>query len=142
MLSQNVLFEGASTGDEQYDPPGKRVISLVVDFLRQKGYSPEAIQNWRDSGWSTTLPLGTANLQIALARVSPPNQWMAQIASLDQPGALRRLFGAQLRDCSSELFEVALVVHAALTDAGFANIKWCIDGCPDESNSSPGPRRG
>jgi hypothetical protein len=140
MLSQNVVFEGESIGDDPHHSPGEGIICLIAEFLNEKGYSPTAIDNWRDCGWSIELEIDTTELQISVARTSLPNSWIAQVACLDQPGPLRRLFGAKLRDCNSELFEIALAVHRALSEAGLTKIRWCIDGYPDGSNSSPEPR--
>lgn len=142
MLCQNVLFVGESPGSDPLDhPPGEGIAKQVESSLREQGFDPGPIDNWRDCGWSMALTLRDAVLQIALAPATEPKLWIAQVACINQPGFLSRLFGAKVSDRSGELFDVAMALHRALVGAGYLDIRWRIDGFPDGGNSSPEPRR-
>lgn len=139
--SQNVLFVGESPGDEEYDPPGAFIARQVAEGLRSNGFSPSPIDNWRDCGWSMDLEFGDAELQIALTATAEPKGWMLQIACMNDPGFIGRLLGKRFVDRSSEIFETALAVHDSLVSSGFTHIRWCLDGYPDDAESTPQPVR-
>lgn len=139
MRSQNVLFLGDSPGDDPYEPPGAGLTNQIAEALRQDGYAVGEIDNWRDCGWSIDLQVGQAALQIALGSTLRPREWILQVACINQPGLLRRLFGAKRFDCSQELVDVASAVHRALIAAGCSELRWRIDGFPSERHFSPEP---
>lgn len=141
MLSQNVLFVGESYGDDPLGPPGWGIARHIAGELRGRGFNPDPTENWRDCGWSTNLAIGEAALQVALTQTTESNLWMLQVACVNQPGFLACLFGAKRSDRSSELFEIASTIHRILMEGGYREIRWCIDGYPDDENSTPEPRR-
>jgi hypothetical protein len=142
MLSQNVLFVGESTGDDPHEhPPGAGIAQRIANSLGEQGFLPGSIDNWRDCGWSIELLLGQAVLEIGLAATAEPKLWMLQVACLNHPGFLARIFGAKKLDCSKELFEVASAIHRALVSAGYAEIRWRVDGYPDDGDNSREPRQ-
>lgn len=141
MLSQNVLFVGESNGDDPLGPPGMGIARHIADELRRRGFNPDPTENWRDCGWSINLAIGDAALQVALTQMTESNLWMLQVACVNQPGVLARLFGAKRSDRSLELFDIASAIHRILMEAGCRKIRWRIDGYPDDGNSSPEPRR-
>ena len=50
------------------------------------------------------MTVGEAELQIALASTAQPKLWMLQIACLNDPGLIARLFGKRFVDRSGEVF--------------------------------------
>jgi hypothetical protein len=136
--SQNVLFRLAITEDKFAHPPGEPIAQKLAELLKPRGVSTSEIDNWRDSGWSIEVIYDGASYQIALAEAGDHSLWMAQITPLNQPGTIARLFGAKAIDRSPELFDLASIVHAALTEIGGTNVRWKIDGFPDDtSNTEP-----
>jgi hypothetical protein len=61
---------------------------------------------------------------------------MAQIAPTNQPGMIARIFGAKVVDRSRELFDLASIIHAALTEIGGTSMRWKIDGFPDDASTN------
>lgn len=140
--SQTVLFVGASPPDDEYeDPPGVGIARLIERSLRERGYSPDEIDNWRDCGWSVQLAIGDGRFEIALAATTEPDLWMLQIASTNEPGLVARLFGKRATDRSGDVYEVAVAVHEALRSHGYIDLRWRLDGYPDDGESTPEPAR-
>jgi len=137
--SQNVLFVGESSGDDDYEPPGASIARRIEHDLRTRGYTPSPIDNWRDCGWSIDLTVGEAALQIALSSTTQAKLWMLQIACLNDPGLVARLFGKRFIDRSGEVFDVASAIHDILQSSGHTDIRWCLDGYPGDMPSMPEP---
>ena len=134
--SQNVLFQLAINEDKFAHPPGEPIAQQLGQALKNRGIAVSEIDNWRDSGWSIDFVHGDAPYQIAVATVGEDNLWMAQIAPTNRPGVIARLFGAKVVDRSRELFDLASAVHAALIAIGGTNLRWKIDGFPDDSSTN------
>jgi hypothetical protein len=142
MLSQNALFVVESSGDYLFDhPPGAGIAQTLANGLRGQGFRPGSIDNWRDCGWSIDVSLGHADLQISLAPTVEPKLWMLQVSCFNQPGFLACFLGAKRLDCTMELFKLASAIHQASASAGYGEIRWCVDGYPDDGNNSPEPRQ-
>lgn len=142
MLSQNVLFvRQPAEIDLHAHPPGKPIIDLIAEDLRSQGYRPCTIDDWRDCGWAIAITVGEAKLEIRLASTSETGLWIAQVASISQPGMLARLFGAKWVDHSDEIMQIAKDLHQSLAAASYRDIRWCADSYPDDNENSPEPQR-
>jgi hypothetical protein len=141
IVSQNAVFVGPVSVNNVEHPRGGGIARLISTGLPTHGYRSSQIDNWRDSGWSISLNVGDATLEIIIASLATVGEWMIQVASADQPGWLARLFGARPVDRSPELFDVASTVHRILVGAGYRGFRWCADGFPDSEGSSPEPLR-
>ena len=64
---------------------------------------------------------------------------MIQIASVNDPGWLARLFGRKFIDHSDSIFKIAISVHEILQEFGFTNIQWTHDDYPNANNSTEEP---
>jgi len=137
--SQNVLFRGESPGDNEYEPAGASIARRIEHGLQQKGFTPSAIENWRDCGWSIDILAGEAELQVAVACTAEPGLWLLQVACINDAGMLARLFGKSFIDRSAEVLAVASAVHEILRTGGFTGIRWRVDGYPDDAKSTPEP---
>jgi len=137
--SQNVLFVGESSGDDEHEPPGASIACRIERDLRAQGYSPSPIDNWRDCGWSIDLTVGEAALQITLASTTQEKLWMVQVTCLNDPGLVARFFGKRFVDRSGEVFQLASAIHDVLQSSGCRDIRWCLDGYPDDGESMPEP---
>jgi hypothetical protein len=138
--SQNVLFVAESVGDDEHEPPGLSIAKVLESGLRERNFSPSPPDNWRDCGWSMDLSVGEATLQIAIAATTEPRLWMLQVASTaTEPGIIGRLLGKRTVDRSADVYAVASAIHDVLQVSGYSNIRWCLDGYPDEGESTPEP---
>lgn len=139
--SQNVLFVGDSVDDDEHEPPGHRLASRIESGLREAGVSVSEADNWRDCGWFMQVAVGDAQLELALASTSEPRHWMLQIACVNDPGILARAFGKRFIDRTEEVFQVACAVHEYLARLDCSNIRWRVDGHPDDDASTTAPER-
>ena len=138
--SQNVLFVGeAPTEADLNQPAGAGVASSICSSLHVRGFSPSPIEDWRDSGWSIRLSTNKAVFEIALAQTIEPNLWMLQIACANEPSLLARMFGKRSLDHSKDILRISCAVHETLVENGYTEIRWCLNGFPNENNSTSVP---
>jgi hypothetical protein len=138
--SQNVLFSGDPPLDAEFNyPPGATIAHLVNDALRDRGYEPSTIDNWRDCGWFFNLSINDGRYEISLAQTSSNNQWILQIACTNDPGTIARLFGKRFVDRSDTLHEIAAAIQGILESNGYTELRWRLDGFPDDSESTSEP---
>lgn len=140
--SQNVIFRGASSGDEPQDPPGLGITVRVRDHLRANGLSVKDEDNWRDSGWSLDVQFPRAIIQVTLARTGDAGQWIARVAALNEPGVVARLLGRPCVSREAEVLAVSRQIHRWLLAEGFAGTLWCVDGFPDAGTGRSEPTPG
>ncbi len=138
--SQNALFVGESPADPEYDhPPGAAIARMIECSFRDRGYSTNAVDNWRDCGWSFDCAINNCQFEICLAQTSEPKLWMLQNASTNEPGCIAWLFGKRSADFSDAIHKIACEVHETLQINGHTSLRWCIDGYPDYIKSTPVP---
>ena len=138
--SQNALFVGESqAGDEHEHPPGVGIARLIEHSLRNHGYNPNPINNWRDCGWSIDFSMNGGAFEISLASTAETNLWMLQIACTNRPGMLARLLGRRSVDHADDIHKIAFTVHQTLQSNGYTDLRWCLDGYPDDGGSNPEP---
>ena len=136
MKSQNARFRGESPGDDEFEPAGHGLADRLAAGLAGLGLQPRAVENWRDSGWSIDFTIRNAPLQLTLASAGEPGAWFLQIAELNPPGLVARLFGVKRVDRTSELSEAAKAVHRILVDAGCTVDLWRPDNDPESGGTT------
>jgi hypothetical protein len=137
--SQNVLFCGTSPGDDQFEPPGRGIAKKLLEHLRAEKFVAVEEDNWRDGGWSIDVTVKDGALQVAIAQAGETDTWIAKVAPLSEPGMIAQLFGRKFVDRTSEVLAVSRAIDGGLRRAGYTGILWCIDGFPNEINSTPEP---
>ncbi|NOZ38848.1 MAG: hypothetical protein GXP24_01310 [Planctomycetes bacterium] len=138
--SRNVLFVGESPPDDEHGHPlGVGIARLIKRSLRDHGFNPNPIDNWRDCGWSFDFSINDAQFEISLASTAETNLWMLQITCTNEPGVIARLCGKRSVDHSDDIHEIASTVHETLQSNGYTDLRWCLDGYPDDGESTPEP---
>jgi hypothetical protein len=137
--SQNVLFHGASPGDDRFEPPGRTIAKKLLEHLRAENFVAADEDNWRDGGWSIDVSVKDCVLQVAIAQAGETDTWIAQVAPLSEPGMIAQLFGRKFVDRTSEVLAVSRAIDGGLRQAGHTGILWCLDGFPDEASGTPEP---
>ena len=112
----------------------------VATEVAAMGWNVDEMDNWRDCGWSIVCRRDPAELEIVVSQIQD-GEWMLQVSPMRVPGFIGKLFGSKLSATPSEVHELALAVHRALSIAHvLGNPRWRWDGLPDENNSTPEPR--
>lgn len=138
--SQNVLFSGDSPSDTEFNhPPGASIARLVRGGVRDRGYAPSPIDNWRDCGWFFTFSIDEGRYEILLAQTAENNLWMLQIACVNDPGKVARLFGKRFVDRSDTIHEIAAVIQLVLKSNGYTRLRWRLNGYPNDRESTAEP---
>jgi hypothetical protein len=138
--SQNVLFSGDSPSDTEFThPPGASIARLVSSAVRDRGYDASPIDNWRDCGWFFNFSIDDGRYEISLAQTAEKNLWMLQIACVNDPGKIARLFGKRFVDRSDTIHEIAAAVQRVLISKGYTRLRWRLNGYPDDRESTTEP---
>ena len=137
--SQNVIFRGESTADDQFEPRGRGIAKKLLCQIRADGFDAADEDNWRDCGWSIDVSASGTVLQLALAETDETGRWIADVAPLCEPGIIAQLFGRKFVDRSEDVLSLSLSVSRFLRQSGFSDILWCVDGFPDIGNGTPEP---
>jgi hypothetical protein len=139
--SQNLRFVGDAAPDAEFGhPAGASIARLLKIGLAGRGWDSSEIENWRDSGWSISCKRDASMLEVSLAQLTDNRHWMLQIAPAAVPGVIGRLFGRSPSAQPTAVLDLALQVHAVLTELGqFCGFNWCWDDYPDEHNSTSEP---
>ncbi|MGH7140759.1 MAG: hypothetical protein ACREHD_33925, partial [Pirellulales bacterium] len=137
--SQNVVFHGPSLNDDPFEPPGRSIATTILHRLRADGFAADDEDNWRDGGWSIDVELSEVTLQVVIGKAGEPEQWIAQVATLREPGVVAQLFGWSFVDRSDEVLSIACAIDRGLREAGYTDILWRVDGFPDREHSTPLP---
>ncbi len=112
----------------------------LCDGLVAAGWTVGDVDIWRDSGWFAPCQRGAGKLEVVLANIEK-REWMLQIAAEQNPGWLGRLVGQVRSATPTEVFDLAVAVHSALTAAGhLVDPHWRWDDFPDEKNSTAQPQ--
>ncbi len=139
--SQNLLFSGLSPVMSDFEhPSGEGIAVLLRNGLRERGYSVEEPDNWRDAGWAIDVNVRETHLKIALCATINPEEWMLQIAGDRPVGLLAWLFRKPEVDHSADIQRIAVAVHEILSEEEYDDLRWCWNGYPDDEPSTPSPR--
>jgi hypothetical protein len=135
-ISQNVTFSGVAPPDVEWPhPPGASIARLLREGVKQNGWAPDELDNWRDVGWSIRCQRASCELQVAFSACGT-EQWMLQVAPNSIPGLLRRVLGRQPSANANDCLALAVVVHETLSRAGYSEFRWEWDGPPTNASSS------
>lgn len=104
------------------------------------GWKSGEVANWRDSGWSIECRRGASELLIVISGIQD-GECILQISPARLPGLVRRLMSAKPSASASDVHELAIAVHHALSKLGVLKApRWRWDGFPEDGNSTPEPR--
>ena len=137
-FSQNVRFSGVAPADtSDPHPPGRGLARSLEAVVRAAGWEVLNVDDWRDCGWSILCDRGRSALEIALAEIQP-SEWMLQIGPTSMPRLVSKLRGWEPSAERSDVYDLATHIHAFL-GTEFRGQRWCWDGFPDDSASTPEP---
>jgi hypothetical protein len=140
MKSQNAKFKAEFPSDAEFEhPPGIWLTRRLSADITEAGWHTSNFNNWRDCGWSIPCTRDNVKLEVVFAPLGD-NEWMLQIAPLDCPGFLHRLFGARPSVLPSDVVSLAKVIHGILSrELRVSGLLWRVDGPPDEEHSTSEP---
>ena len=141
--SQNARFSGVSpgaTGDEH--PPGGPFARSIAERLTAVGWETSSPENWRDTGWSFVSKRAGADLEVALAVMTPAEEWMLQVAPLRGGGLLSGLLGRRRSANANDVLGLARAIDAILKTDQVSGLLWCWDGMPERDHGTPTPEEG
>ncbi len=108
--------------------------------LAAAGWSTDEMDNWRDCGWSVGCRRATSELEVVVSQIED-GQWMLQVSPRRVPGLIGGLFGSKPSATATDVHELALAVHRALSTLQYlSSPQWRWDGFPDEKHSTPEPQ--
>jgi len=132
----HVFFRARSPRDEEFDDPPGAVIARMLDKkLEEEGITHEPFDNWRDCGWWIICTINGKQVQIYFASwpQTAEDGWLLAIAPLREVGFFGRIFGKKPIDYSSEINQLSQLVDRFLNENEmFSNIRWCLNGVPNE----------
>lgn len=140
-ISQNLRFTATVPKDKEFDhPKGATLMRRLSPVLAAVGWSTEEMDNWRDCGWSVVCRRASSELEVVVSWV-PRGYWMLQVSPRRVPKLIGRLLGGKPSASPSDVHELALAVHRALSHLQYlGNPQWRWDGFPDEKHSTSEPQ--
>jgi hypothetical protein len=140
-ISQNLRFTATVQKDAEFEhPPGAALMRSLASELSKVGWSTDEMDNWRDSGWSVGCRRAASELEVVVAQIED-GEWMLQVSPQSRPGLVGRIFGGKASATPTEVHELALAVHRALSTLQYlGSPQWRWDGFPDEKHSTSEPR--
>ena len=140
-VSQNLRFTATVQEDSEHNhPPGAALMRRLALELTAAGWSTEEFDNWRDCGWSVVCRRDLSKLQVVVSEIKN-GQWMLQVSPQRRLGFVGSLFGSKASATASDVHELALAVHRALSALRYlGSPHWRWDGFPDENHSTSEPR--
>jgi hypothetical protein len=142
-ISQNLRFTTTVQKDVEFEhPPGAALMRGLVSELSKVGWSTDEMDNWCDSGWSVVCRRESAQLEVVVAQIQDEDgQWMLQISPQSLPGIIGRMFGGKASAMPTDVHELALAIHRALSKLQYlGSPQWHWDGFPDEKHSTLEPQ--
>lgn len=139
-ISQNLRFDAAVEKDSEFDhPPGAALMRRLASKLSAAGWNTDEMDNWRDCGWSIGCRRGASQLEVVVSQVEN-GPWVLQVSPQRKPRLIGRLFGSKPSATTTDVHELALAVHEALSTLQYlGSPRWRWDGFPDEKNSTAEP---
>lgn len=141
--SQNARFSGvsrAATGDEH--PLGEPFARSIAERLTAAGWETSMPDNWRDTGWCFVSKRAGADLEVALAAINPPAEWMLQVAPHRGGGVLSGLLGRRPSASANDVLGLARAIDAILKTDHVTGLLWCWDGMPEPDHGTTSPEAG
>ena len=131
-ISLNASFTGVAPTDVEFEhPEGAAIARLLRQAAQAKGWVAGDPDNWRDTGWSVLCSRASAKLECVIAAVGEA-QWMCQVAPEVVPGLFGRALGKRPSASQAEIFELAQLVHSALSASRvYGEFRWRWDGPPN-----------
>jgi hypothetical protein len=138
--SQNLRFKATVPKDAEFDhPSGAVLMRRLVASLSSVGWKTKEMENWRDCGWSAGCSRGSAELEVVVSQIDDA-EWMLQVSPQRAPGLINSLFGSKPSATPTDVFDLAVAVHRALSTLQYlTNPQWRWDGLPDEKHFASEP---
>jgi hypothetical protein len=122
------------------DPLGAALMHSLSAEVAAAGWATDPMDNWRDCGWSLVCRKTSSELEVVVTWVQR-GYWLLQVRPHRMPGIVGRLFGGKVSAGPSDVHELALCLHQALSSLQLlGNPRWTWDKFPDERNSTPEPQ--
>jgi hypothetical protein len=139
--SQNLRFTATADKDAEFEhPPGAALMRSLSTKVAVAGWATDNMDNWRDCGWSLACRKASSELEVVIIWVQR-GYWLLQVSPCRVPGFVGRLFGGQVSASPSDVYQLSLCVHHALSTLQcLGNPQWRWDGFPDDKNSAPDPQ--
>jgi len=140
-ISQNLRFNATVQEDTESEHPlGASLMRRLSSELAAAGWSNDEMTNWRDCGWSVVCHRGASELQTVVSWVVR-GYWMLQISPHRAPGSIGRLLGAHPSATPTDVHQLAIAVHRALSTLQYlGSAQWRWDAFPVEMHSTPEPQ--
>jgi hypothetical protein len=140
-ISQNLRFTATVLKDSQFEhPAGELLMRRLAAELTTSGWSAGELDNWQDSGWFVVCHRGLSELRVVLSWVEC-GYWMLQVSPRRMPALIERLLGGRPSAKPTDVHELALAVHHALSTLQYlGSPHWRWDRFPDEKHSTPEPQ--
>ena len=140
-ISQNLRFTATAEKDAEFEhPPGAALMRSLSTKVAGAGWVTDHIDNWRDCGWSLVCRKASSELEVVITWVQR-GYWLLQVSPRRVPGFISRLFGGKVSASPSDVYELALCIHHALSKLQFlGNPRWRWDGLPDDKDSALEPQ--
>jgi hypothetical protein len=140
-ISQNLRFTATVPKGPQFEhPAGALLMRRLSPELAAAAWNPNEMDNWRDCGWSRVCRRASSELEVVVNWVDR-SYWMLQVSPRRRPGLVGRLLGSKPSATPTEVHELALAVHGALSTLQYlGSPPWRWDGFPDEKHSTPEPQ--
>ena len=134
------MFIATAPEDPDSDqPPGAALMRRLSAGLTRSGWSTDAMDNWRDCGWSLMCRRNTSEFEVLLGQVET-GEWLLQVSPYRVPGIIGTFLGRKPSAIPSEVHALAVAAHRVLASVSpIENPRWCWDGLPDEQESTPEP---
>jgi hypothetical protein len=139
-VAQNLRFLAVVPEDAEFPhPAGAALMRRLSAELTAAGWHSDEMENWRDSGWSVVCRRSSSELAVVLIWVRR-GYWLLQVKANHAPGIIGKLVGAKASAGPSDVYELALAVHRALSALQYlGSPQWRWDGFPDDTHSTPEP---
>jgi len=139
-ISQNLRFAATVQKEAECEhSPSAALMRGLASELSKAGWSTDEMDIWRDSGWSVGCRRAATELEVVVAQIED-GQWMLQISPQSRPGLIGRMFGGKVSATPTDVHELALAVHGALSALRYlGSPHWRWDGFPVEKHSTPEP---
>ena len=83
-----------------------------------------------------------ADLEVALAALTPASEWMLQVAPLRGGGVLSTLLRRRPSATVDDVLGLARAIDSILKADRVASLLWCWDGMPEPDHGTPTPEAG
>src|SRR5207302_6463008 len=114
-ISQNLRFTATVPKDREFEhPAGALLMRRLSAELVAAGWSTGDMDNWRDCGWSVVCRRASSEFEVVASWVDR-GYWMLQVSPRRVPGLFGRLLGSKPSATPTDVHELALAIHRALS---------------------------